>query len=60
MAFGKPLIQQPVIRAHLAKMMASTESVYSWLENLTYRMTVLPYHEQSSKLASTTYVSLLS
>lgn len=52
-AFGKPLIQQPVIRAKLAKMVAEVESVYCWLESLTYQMTILPYDEQSEKLAGT-------
>jgi len=52
-AFGKPLLHQPVIRQKLARMVAETESVYSWLLNLTYQMTILPYDEQSEKLAGT-------
>ena len=38
-AFGKPLISQPVIRSKIAAMIARTESVQSWLENITYQMT---------------------
>lgn len=52
-AFGKPLIAQPVIRQKLAAMIAKVESVYAWLESLTYQMTILPYDEQSAKLAGT-------
>mmetsp|Transcript_11000 Transcript_11000/g.19438 ORF Transcript_11000/g.19438 Transcript_11000/m.19438 type:complete len:517 (+) Transcript_11000:53-1603(+) len=52
-AFGKPLIQQPVIRQKLAAMVAKVESVYSWYESLTYQMTILPYDQQSLKLAGT-------
>lgn len=37
-AFGKPLISQAVIRSKLAAMIARTESVQSWLENITYQM----------------------
>ena len=38
-AFGKPLISQPVIRSKIAGMIARTESVQNWLENITYQMT---------------------
>ncbi|KAI6008105.1 acyl-CoA dehydrogenase/oxidase [Pisolithus orientalis] len=38
-AFGKPLVSQPVIRAKIAAMIERTESVQSWLENITYQMT---------------------
>lgn len=33
--FGKPLIEQPVIREKLARMCAALESVSSWLEFIT-------------------------
>ncbi|KAI6169247.1 acyl-CoA dehydrogenase/oxidase [Pisolithus thermaeus] len=50
-AFGKPLISQPVIRAKIAGMIERTESVQSWLENITYQMTHMTYKQQSQKLA---------
>lgn len=37
-AFGRPLNTQPVVRAKLAAMIARTEGVQSWLENITYQM----------------------
>ena len=37
-AFGKPLHSQAVVRAKLAAMIARTESVQNWLENITYQM----------------------
>ncbi|KAI9499666.1 acyl-CoA dehydrogenase/oxidase [Zychaea mexicana] len=49
--FGKRLIDQPVIRNKLAKMIASVESVHSWVENLTYQMCNMSYMEQALKLA---------
>jgi alkylation response protein AidB-like acyl-CoA dehydrogenase len=51
MVFGKPLISQPVIRFKLAKMIAETESVQGWLENITYNMNKLSYKEQGELLA---------
>ncbi|KAI8819314.1 acyl-CoA dehydrogenase/oxidase [Fimicolochytrium jonesii] len=50
MVFGKPLIEQPVIRAKLAKMISEVESVHHWLENMTYQMTKMDYKEASVKL----------
>ncbi|KIO07952.1 hypothetical protein M404DRAFT_997653 [Pisolithus tinctorius Marx 270] len=50
-AFGKPLVSQPVIRAKIAAMIERTESVQSWLENITYQMTHMTYKQQSQKLA---------
>ncbi|KAI8356629.1 acyl-CoA dehydrogenase/oxidase [Choanephora cucurbitarum] len=49
--FGKRLIDQPVIRNKLAKMISSLESVHAWIENLTYQMNNMSYNEQSDKLA---------
>jgi alkylation response protein AidB-like acyl-CoA dehydrogenase len=37
--FGKPLYEQPVIRAKLANMIARVEAAQSWLELITYQMT---------------------
>ncbi|KAG1736600.1 acyl-CoA dehydrogenase/oxidase [Suillus occidentalis] len=51
MAFGKPLTSQAVIRSKLAAMIARTESVQSWLENITYQMCHMTYKQQSQKLA---------
>jgi len=50
-AFGKKLIQQPVIRAKIGRMISKVESTYAWFEGLTYQMNHLPYNEQSEKLA---------
>lgn len=36
--FGKPLINQAVIRQKLASMIARVEAVQSWLESVTYQM----------------------
>ncbi|KAG1139093.1 hypothetical protein G6F37_011642 [Rhizopus arrhizus] len=49
--FGKRLIDQPVIRFKLARMISSVESVHHWLENLTYQMNHMNYKEQATKLA---------
>jgi len=49
--FGKPLIEQPVIRQKLAEMVSRVESVQNWLENVTYQMTKMNYAEQSIYLA---------
>ncbi|KAF7721050.1 hypothetical protein EC973_005515 [Apophysomyces ossiformis] len=49
--FGKRLIDQPVIRNKLAKMVAAAESTHNWLENITYQMCHMDYKEQSQKLA---------
>lgn len=48
--FGKRLIDQPVIRQKLAKMIALTEAHQSWLETITYQMCNMPYKEQSKHL----------
>jgi alkylation response protein AidB-like acyl-CoA dehydrogenase len=49
--FGKPLIAQPVIRFKLGEMIAQTESMQNWLENITYQMNNMSYNEQAKKLA---------
>jgi alkylation response protein AidB-like acyl-CoA dehydrogenase len=49
--FGKRLIDQPVIRNKLAKMISSLESVHAWVEHITYQMCNMSYEEQSDKLA---------
>lgn len=37
-AFGKPLANQPVVRAKIAAMIARAEAIQAWLENITYQM----------------------
>ncbi|KAG9255802.1 putative acyl-CoA dehydrogenase [Emericellopsis atlantica] len=49
--FGKRLIDQPVIRQKLAKMIALVESNQSWLESITHQMCNMPYTEQVRHLA---------
>jgi len=51
MVFGKPLIDQPVIKYKLANMCAMAESCGNWLENITYQMTQMEYLEASVKLS---------
>ncbi|KAE8452925.1 hypothetical protein EG329_013197 [Mollisiaceae sp. DMI_Dod_QoI] len=51
LVFGKKLIEQPVIRQKLAKMIAHCEANQAWLENVTYQMTLMPYKQQSAHLA---------
>lgn len=49
--FGKPLIQQPVIRNKLAHMIGEVEAVNNWIENVTYQMCKMKPEEQGEKLA---------
>jgi alkylation response protein AidB-like acyl-CoA dehydrogenase len=49
--FGKKLIEQPVIRNKLAHMVSKVESMYSWLEHITFQMTKMKYSQQAKKLA---------
>lgn len=41
-AFGKPLVDQPVVRHRLAKAGALLESQWAWVEQFVYQMTKLP------------------
>lgn len=50
MAFGKPLIEQPVLRQKLARMAGVLESAHCMTELVTYQMDTMPYKEQSAKL----------
>jgi len=50
MAFGKPLIEQPVLRQKLARMAGMVESAHALLEVVTYQMDIMPYREQAEKL----------
>lgn len=48
-AFGRPLIQQPVVRRKLAKAGALLESLTAWVEQSAFMLTRLP-HEQADAL----------
>ncbi|KAH9919351.1 peroxisomal acyl-CoA-dehydrogenase [Amylocystis lapponica] len=50
-AFGKPLSSLAVIRNKMAGIIARTESVQNWLENITYQMCNMTYKQQSNRLA---------
>lgn len=50
-AFGKPLVDQAVVRHKLAAMIARTESAQNWLESVTHQMCSMPYRVQADKLA---------
>ncbi|KAI5367181.1 putative cytochrome b5-like heme/steroid binding domain, acyl-CoA dehydrogenase [Septoria linicola] len=49
--FGKPLIQQPVIRAKIAAMIAKVEACQAWIESITYQMTQMSYDQQAKQLS---------
>jgi alkylation response protein AidB-like acyl-CoA dehydrogenase len=51
-AFGRRLIDQPVIRYKLAEMSAAIESLEAWTETITFQMEKMNYVEQSTKLAA--------
>lgn len=48
--FRKRLIDQPVIRQKLAKMIALCEANQAWLEQITYQMCNMPYAQQAKFL----------
>ncbi|KAK3291979.1 acyl-CoA dehydrogenase/oxidase [Chaetomium fimeti] len=48
-AFGKPLVEQPVVRHRLAKAGALLESQTAWVEQFAFMMTKMP-HEQADVL----------
>ncbi|GAA5922485.1 hypothetical protein JCM1841_004926 [Sporobolomyces salmonicolor] len=50
-AFGKPLIDQAVIRAKLAAMFMKVEAAQAYLENITYQMCQMTYAQQADQLA---------
>ena len=51
-AFGKRLIDQPVIRYKLAEMSAAIESLDAWCEALTFQMDKMSFVDQMTKLAA--------
>jgi acyl-CoA dehydrogenase len=53
-AFGKTLMEQPVVRHRLAKAGAELESHWAWVENYTYMMTKLKPAEANDELGGLT------
>ena len=49
-AFGKSLLEQPVIRNKLANMISQLEALQCWLEQTTYSMNKMSYKEAAIKL----------
>lgn len=50
LVFGKRLIDQPVIRLKLAKLIALVETNQAWLESIIYQMCNMDYAQQSQNL----------
>ncbi|KAH7085298.1 acyl-CoA dehydrogenase family protein [Paraphoma chrysanthemicola] len=48
--FGKKLIEQPVMRQKLARMISHVEANQAWLEQIAYQMCHMSYAEQSKHL----------
>jgi len=53
-AFGKPLMDQPVVRNRLAKAGAELESLSAWVEAFVYQMTNLPKEVADAELGGLT------
>jgi len=53
-AFGKPLVDQPVVRHRLAKAGALLESQWAWVEQFVYQMTQLPKETADIELGGLT------
>ena len=53
-AFGKTLIEQPVVRHRLAKAGAELETLQAWVEQFFYQMTQLSKAEADAKLGGLT------
>lgn len=53
-AFGKPLIEQPVVRHRLAKAGAELEMMQAWLESMLYATTQLSKAEADTRLGGLT------
>lgn len=49
-AFGKPLIDQPVVRHRLAKAGALLESQWAWVEQFAYQLTQMKKEESDVAL----------
>jgi acyl-CoA dehydrogenase len=53
-AFGKPLMEQPVVRHRLAKCGAILESHYAWVEGLVYQATQMSKEQANAELGGLT------
>jgi acyl-CoA dehydrogenase len=53
-AFGKTLMEQPVVRHRLAKAGAELETMQAWVEQFLYQMTQLTKEEADTKLGGLT------
>lgn len=53
-AFGKPLVEQPVVRHRLAKVGAMVESIWAWLEQISYQMSRMTKEEADRELGGLT------
>ncbi|KAH8596971.1 acyl-CoA dehydrogenase [Bisporella sp. PMI_857] len=53
-AFGKTLIEQPVVRHRLAKCGADLEAHWAWIESFTYMLTKLSEAEANAELGGLT------
>lgn len=53
-AFGKPLIEQPVVRHRLAKAIAELETQWSWVESFVYQMVHLKKDIADEKIGGLT------
>lgn len=49
--FGKPLIENAIIRAKIGNMARQIEGLHSWLECITYQMKITPKKEAQELLA---------
>ncbi|KAI5779337.1 acyl-CoA dehydrogenase/oxidase, partial [Geopyxis carbonaria] len=53
-AFGKPLIEQAVVRHRLAKVGAMVEAQWAWVEQLSYMMSRMPKRAADAELGGLT------
>jgi acyl-CoA dehydrogenase len=53
-AFGKALIEQPVVRNRLARALAELETLQSWVNEFVYQMVHLPKTEADTRLGGLT------
>lgn len=53
-AFGKTLVEQPVVRQRLARCGAMLESQWAWVEQFVYQMTQLPKEQADVELGGLT------
>ena len=53
-AFGRPLVEQPVVRHRLAKAGALLESQWAWLEQFAFQMTRLRKEDADRELGGLT------